>query len=95
MSSTGETIDSLLDREKLFAGQAPESFRFGPYYRLHEGLSLEQLSAVRGSSEIAFRAGCRVAMTTGDEHNYKITTMHDLDKFKQEINEREEEKNRS
>lgn len=82
---TGEKISSLLNRDQLFAGQAPESFLFKKYLAIHEGMNEEQLSLVRGSSEIAFRNGLNIKMIKGDEHNYKITTMDDLEKFKSEV----------
>lgn len=84
-SDNGEQISSLLNRDHLYAGQAPESFRFHKYYTLHEGMTEEKLSLVKGSSEIAFRNNLRIKMIKGDEHNYKITTMVDLEKFKSEV----------
>ena len=80
-SKDGEIIDSLLDRDCLFAGQAPESFRFGKYLNLHKGLNESDLSRIRGSSELAYQAGLNIQLIQGDEHNYKITTASDLDKF--------------
>lgn len=84
-SETGEAISSLLNRDQLFAGQAPESFRYDRYLAIHQNMTVEDLGKVRGSSEIAFRNGLKIKMIKGDEHNYKITTMVDLDKFKSEV----------
>lgn len=84
-SETGEQISSLLNRDQLFAGQAPESFLYNKYLSIHDGMTEEQLDLVRGSSEIAFRSGLKVKLIKGDEHNYKITTMADLEKFKSEV----------
>lgn len=84
-SETGEQISSLLNRDQLFAGQAPESFLYNKYLSIHDGMTEEQLGLVRGSSEIAFRSGLKVKLIKGDEHNYKITTMSDLEKFKSEV----------
>lgn len=84
-SKTGEQINSLLNRDQLFAGQAPESFLFNKYLSIHDGITEEQLSLVRGSSEIAYRNGLKVKLIKGDEHNYKITTIADLEKFKSEV----------
>lgn len=88
LSRDGGHIDGLLCRDQLFAGQAPESFRFGPYYRIHETLDDQALRAVRGSSEIAYRNGLDVRLVTGSERNYKITTKEDLDKFRLQIGEK-------
>lgn len=81
MSKDGVAIDSLLDRNTLFAGQAPESFVFGKYLAAHESLSDEEISVIKGSTEIAFKAGMDVVMVKGDEMNFKITTMDDLKTF--------------
>ena len=91
-STDGEHISALLNRDEIFAGQAPESFRFGKYLSIHEKLSEEELASVRGSCEIAFRAGMKIKMFQGEEGNFKITTPADLEKFRQQIkNESSEE----
>lgn len=84
-SADGKYIAALLNRDEIFAGQAPESFRFGKYFAVHENLSEEELASIRGSSEIAFKAGMKIRMFDGDEKNYKITTPADLEKFCQQI----------
>lgn len=84
-SETGVQISSLLNRDQLVAGQAPESFCYQKYLSIHDGMTEKQLSQVRGSSEIAFRNGLRIKLIKGDEHNYKITTMKDLEKFRLEV----------
>ena len=96
----GKSISGLLDRGKLFAGQAPELFSFEKY--LKANLSLVSGSAaynedgileankesaiyrINGSSEPAVMAGMDIVTIRGDEHNYKITTGEDLDKFAEE-----------
>lgn len=80
-SRDGQRIDSLLNRDELFAGQAPESFRFGKYFRLHENMSDQEIGAVRGSSEIAYKNGLDICLVEGSEANYKITTAEDYEKF--------------
>lgn len=86
-SSDSKTISSLLDRDKLFAGQAPESFNFGKYFKINKSLSVEELGKIRGSSEVAYQNGLSIKLITGKEQNYKITTQADLDKFKREMGE--------
>lgn len=87
LSEDGKTITSLLNRDQLFGGQAPESFVFDKYYQIHVGMTEQELSLVRGSSEIAYKNGLKMLLITGDEHNYKITTESDLEKFRMEIGE--------
>ena len=81
LSKDGTKIDGLLNRSELFAGQAPELFRFGPYYDINCVLSEAELETVRGTSEIAYRNGLSVNLVPGDEDNYKITTKADLERF--------------
>lgn len=80
-SADGSRIDSLLEREKILAGQAPEAFVYGAYLRANESLPEEELLKINGSSEPAVKAGMRIAMVPGDERNIKITTTEDLKTF--------------
>lgn len=80
-SNDGSMISALLEREKIFAGQSPESFVFAKYYAINKEASRDELSATRGSSEIAFKHNLSICIIPGDESNYKITTKHDLSKF--------------
>lgn len=82
VSKDGNKIDSLLNRDELYAGQAPESFKFGKYIKLHDCLSKEEIDAIRGSSELAYKGGMDIAIVKGSESNFKITTIEDLEKFK-------------
>ena len=45
----------------------------------------DKLRLVKGSTEVAVLAGMDVVMISGDEHNYKITTAIDLERFQEEI----------
>lgn len=74
---------SLLDRACIFAGQAPEVFRLGPYYEANYGLLPEKILSINGSTEPALLAGLDVVMIPGDEGNFKITTREDLERFRQ------------
>ena len=80
-SVDGSAITSLLNRDELFAGQSPEVFDLKRYLDIIRDLSDDELSAVRGTSEIAYRKGFKIRLIPGDESNYKITTAPDLEKF--------------
>lgn len=86
-SEDGKSITSLLDRSKLWAGQAPEAFVFGKYLQIHENMSHEELLKINGSTEIAFKQGLKVEMVKGDPMNFKITTPEDLSNFESIINQ--------
>ena len=81
-SEDGKCISSLINREKVYAGQAPEVFRLVPYIKANETLPPTEILAVNGSTEPAIMAGMDIVMIPGDENNYKITTMSDMKKFK-------------
>ena len=82
-SLDGKSVSKLLDRSCLFAGQAPEVYRMNYYYRANECLIPDKILRVNGSTEPAVLAGLDVVMIRGDEHNFKITTTEDLERFRQ------------
>lgn len=81
LSEDGLSVSALLERKQVFAGQAPESFRFGKYMVANEVLLPEKILKINGSTEPAILAGMQIKMFPGDENNYKITTETDLRKF--------------
>jgi len=87
-SVDGVHITNLLNRSELFAGQAPEAFRFGKYLALHEQMPREELLKINGSTEIAYKGGLKIKLIKGDEMNFKITTPEDLTNFETIIKQR-------
>lgn len=94
MSTDGRAITSLLDRQQIFAGQAPEVFILGKYleankrlveekYEMADGSMKSAILAINGSTEPAVMAGMDIAMIPGEEANFKITTREDLERFRQ------------
>ena len=82
MSHNGKTIANLIDRSKVYAGQAPELFVLGKYYEANTKLLSGKIMSINGSTEPAIMAGMDIVMIPGDENNFKITTKADLEKFK-------------
>lgn len=82
LSHDGKAVSELLDRKQLFAGQAPELFRFKKYYQANMALTPERLAAINGSTEPAVMAGMDIVMIPGDENNFKVTTQQDLGRFR-------------
>ncbi len=83
MSEDGKSISGLLDRGKIFAGQAPELYRLDKYYSACVALLPGKILSINGSTEPAVLAGLDVAMVEGDEMNFKITTKQDLERYKE------------
>lgn len=82
-SEDGRQISSLLERKCIYAGQAPESFKFGKYLEANRALLPTEILKINGSTEPAILAGMDIAMIAGDERNFKITTKEDLERFKE------------
>ncbi len=80
-SESGNGVDRLLDRSRIYAGQAPEIYRLRKYLEANERLLPDDILRINGSTEPAVMAGLKVAMIPGDENNYKITTKDDMDRF--------------
>ena len=75
-------MSELLDREKVFAGQAPELFRFKKYYEANRRLMPDMILKINGASEPAVMAGMDIVMIPGDEANFKITTDADMERLR-------------
>jgi len=85
-SHDGTELSAILPRQELFSGQSPECFVFNKFYQAHTLFSDEELSYIRGCSELAFKAHLSVKMIPGSEQNYKLTTIEDLQAFELIIN---------
>lgn len=80
-SEDGNAVSKLLNRDKIFAGQAPEVFRFNKYLSACETLLPDKIMEIRGSTEPAILAGMDIVMIPGDAKNFKITTKDDLERY--------------
>lgn len=89
-SQDGRTVEKLLDRGKIYAGQAPEVFVLGAYYEANRRLFPQKILKINGSTEPAVMAGLDIAMIPGDEENFKITTKEDLERFRRIVEENQD-----
>ena len=87
LSEDGVHIHTLLNRSYLWAGQAPEAFKFGKYIKAHDEMDKSELLKITGSTEIAYKYGLNCQMIEGDPMNFKITTPEDLSNFESLLNE--------
>lgn len=81
VSEDGKNVTKLLDRKQIWSGQAPELFRFKPYYEANHKLMPDKILNINGSTEPAVIAGMDIALISGDESNIKITTPSDMESF--------------
>ncbi len=82
LSQDGTRVTDLLDRSKVYAGQAPEVFRIGRYYEANRKLLPDRIRQINGSTEPAILDGMDIVMIPGEEGNFKITTRADLERFR-------------
>lgn len=83
-STNGKTVSELLNRQEIYAGQAPELFIFRKYYEANLKLLPDRILKINGASEPAVLAGMDIAMIPGDERNVKVTTPEDIAKLREE-----------
>lgn len=87
----GVAVSSLLDRQKVVAGQAPEFFDYKLYYDANASLvKNSRIYEINGSTEPAVIVGMDIALIVGEEENFKITTNADLERFRQIMRARKE-----
>ncbi len=77
-SADGKEVSKLLPRKEIFSGQAPESFVYGKYMKIHEENPIEVIAQSNGSSELAYQYGMKIALIKGDNRNFKITNPEDI-----------------
>lgn len=82
-SRNGQRVDELLNRNNIFAGQTPEAFWYKKYLKANEDLLPDKILHIKGSTEPAIMAGMDIAMIPGDQRNFKVTTVEDLESAKQ------------
>ncbi len=80
-SAGGKSVSELLNRDELFAGQAPELFDLTKYIKANRALYGKTIDLIRGASEPAVLAGMDIVMIPGDEGNFKVTTDSDLERY--------------
>ena len=81
LSHDGIGLSDVLPRQELFSGQSPECFVFGKFLNAHSLFTDEEISSIRGCSELAHKAGLSIKLISGSEGNFKITTIEDLRSF--------------
>ena len=72
-----ETVAETVAREGLWRAQTPQVFRYDAILEAHRAAAGDALT---DDAAVAERGGLRVALTTGDENNLKITTEADFDR---------------
>ena len=82
------SVESLLDRSVIYAGQAPELFQVEKYFEANQQLMDGRIEEINGSTEPAIMYGMDIVTVLGQESNFKITTKEDLERFRRIVEER-------
>lgn len=75
---SGEQVGSMPDRNKLYHGQAPDSFRLAVLYRSIKGLTGAQREVITGTAQICLLNGIPIYTIPGDPLNIKLTNDSDM-----------------
>ncbi|MGT2926489.1 IspD/TarI family cytidylyltransferase [Streptococcus cuniculipharyngis] len=77
-SRDGQVISEIPERQYLYQGQTPQSFRMTDFLTLYQALSAEDKEVLTDACKIFVISGKQVALAKGDYANIKITTVTDL-----------------
>lgn len=91
-SEDGIVSNSIPNRNFLYRGQAPDSFRVKTFVDLENNLTDSQRKKITGTSQLCTMNDFLIHLIEGDEINFKITTDFDLVVAKQIIREKNNEK---
>ena len=73
----GGFLSGSVERDNLWRAQTPQAFPFPDIVRAHDALAGENFT---DDAELARRSGLKIAIVTGEEENFKITTPADLER---------------
>ena len=77
-SRDGSFISNIPEREKMFQGQTPQSFRAKKLREVYESLTTEEKDVLTDACKIYVLKNEPVHLVEGDVSNIKITYPHDL-----------------
>jgi len=77
-SLNNSTITDIPERQYLYQGQTPQTFRMKDFLNLYDALSDNQKEILTDACKIFVINGKNVALASGEYSNIKITTVTDL-----------------
>ena len=92
-SKDSNVVSYIPDRNELFYGQAPDTFKLKEFVEMKANLTAEQRKIATGTSQICTFNNKVIHLIDGDPINFKITTDLDLLIAKEVIREEMYEKN--
>ena len=73
-----QVISSIPERQFLYQGQTPQTFRMTDFMGLYQDLSAEEKTVLTDACKIFVLSDKKVALAKGEYSNIKITTVTDL-----------------
>ena len=73
-----ETISEIPDRQYLYQGQTPQTFKMNAFLELYDSLDENQKQILTDACKIFVVNNKKVALVKGEYSNIKITTVTDL-----------------
>lgn len=77
-SKDGLQISDIPNRQELYQGQTPQTFRFSLILKAHELAKTKEIDNVTDDCKLVISMGKDVHLVEGDKLNFKITTFDDL-----------------
>lgn len=77
-SATGEFLEEIPDRSKIYQGQTPQSFNIRLIKESFERLDATEKNVLTDACKICVLQGIKVKIVLGEVYNVKITTPYDL-----------------
>lgn len=73
-----KTIDSIPNRNELYQGQTPQTFKFSLIIKAHEKALENVVDNVTDDAKLVLSLGYKVSLVNGSKQNFKVTTFDDL-----------------
>lgn len=77
-SSNQEYISEIPVRSEMYQGQTPQSFKYGIFKEVYNGMTKEELEIVTDACKMFFLRNYKVHLVEGSISNFKITYPFDL-----------------
>ena len=77
-SADSATITNIPNRNELYQGQTPQSFKFSLIYNAHLKAMNGEIKNVTDDAKLVIESGHPVHLVNGSTQNFKITTFDDL-----------------
>lgn len=74
----GDRVVGVLDRDRLYNGQTPQTFRFSVIRDAHHAAIAEQFTETTDDVKLVLRYGGAVKLVLGSYENIKLTTPFDI-----------------